>query len=92
MRLWMRQEADPDARRAPIVPADAGRLVAAGALVTVERSAHRVCPAEEYAAAGCALAAADGWASAPAEPTEHEIANAAATATTTLFDPFRVNP
>lgn len=69
MRLWMRQEADPDERRAPIVPADAGRLVAAGALVTVERSAHRVFPAEEYAAAGCALAAADGWASAPADAT-----------------------
>ena len=58
MRLWMRQEADPDERRAPIVPTDAGRLVAAGASVTVERSAHRVFPAEEYAAAGCALAAA----------------------------------
>jgi hypothetical protein len=31
------------------------------------------------------------WASAPAEPTEHEIANTAVTATANFLDPLRVN-
>ena len=64
-RLWMRHEVRPTERRAPIVPADAGRLVRHGFDVTVEASPQRAFPIEEYAAAGCRIAAAGSWVDAP---------------------------
>lgn len=66
-KLWMRHEVRETERRAPIVPADAGRLVRAGIEVTVEESAQRCFPIEDYAAAGCRIAAAGSWVTAPAE-------------------------
>jgi saccharopine dehydrogenase (NAD+, L-lysine-forming) len=66
LRLWLRHETRPTERRAPIVPADAARLVRAGASVTVEDSPQRVFDVAEYAAAGCAVAAPDSWVDAPA--------------------------
>lgn len=61
MRLWVRVEERPSERRAPIVPADARRLVEAGIEVTVEESPRRVFPIEAYAEAGCAVAPPRGW-------------------------------
>ncbi len=65
--LWIRGEDRASERRAPVVPADAGRLVEAGYQVTVEDSAQRCFPIEAYAAAGCLIVAAGSW---PAAPTE----------------------
>ena len=63
----MRDEARATERRAPLTPADAGRLIAAGARITVERSEKRVFADAEYAAAGCDLAEAGSWTGTPAE-------------------------
>ncbi|HEY0639515.1 MAG TPA: saccharopine dehydrogenase [Pseudonocardiaceae bacterium] len=63
--LWIRHESRPTERRAPVVPADAAALVAAGLRVTVEESPQRVFPIEEYAAAGCAVTPAGSWVDAP---------------------------
>ncbi|MEU4744646.1 saccharopine dehydrogenase, partial [Actinosynnema sp. NPDC023658] len=63
--LWMRSEVRPTERRAPITPADAALLVRDGFSVTVEESAQRVHPIEDYAAAGCAVVEAGGWVDAP---------------------------
>lgn len=66
-RLWIRHEVRETERRAPIVPADAGRLVERGITVTVEESPQRVFPIGEYAAAGCAVTPAGSWVDAPAD-------------------------
>jgi saccharopine dehydrogenase (NAD+, L-lysine forming) len=60
-RLWLRAELRGSERRAPVVPEDAGRLVAAGIEVTVEESADRVFPSSAYAAVGCRIAASGSW-------------------------------
>ncbi|WP_433392180.1 saccharopine dehydrogenase [Micromonospora sp. KLBMP9576] len=59
--IWLRQEARPDERRAPLVPDDARRLVATGATVTVEDSPTRVFPLADYVAAGCRPAEPGAW-------------------------------
>lgn len=59
--IWLRHEQRPDEHRAPLVPADVERLVAAGARVTVEESPQRAFPIEEYVAAGAVAAPAGGW-------------------------------
>ncbi|MGH3738312.1 MAG: saccharopine dehydrogenase, partial [Micromonosporaceae bacterium] len=61
LRIWIRHETRDTERRAPVVPADAATLVAAGAQVTVEESPQRVFGIEEYAAAGAAVAPAGSW-------------------------------
>ncbi|MFJ4319828.1 saccharopine dehydrogenase [Streptomyces lavendulae] len=66
--LWMRHEARPTERRAPLTPHDAGRLVEAGVRITVEESDQRAFPLADYAAAGCATAPTASWhAEAPAD-------------------------
>lgn len=65
-QLWMRHETRPTEHRAPIVPADAARLLAAGLTVTVEDSPRRAFPTADYAAAGCVIAPAGSWPDAPA--------------------------
>lgn len=60
-RLWLRHETRQTERRAPLVPADARRLIDAGVEVTVEDSAQRIFPTEEYAAAGCRVVPAGAW-------------------------------
>lgn len=70
-RLWLRSEARPDERRAPIVPADARRLTRQGFELTVEESQHRVFPVPEYIAAGCRIAPAGSWPAA--EPDQFII-------------------
>jgi saccharopine dehydrogenase (NAD+, L-lysine-forming) len=67
MRLWVRSEVRPTERRAPIVPADARRLVEAGVRVTVEESPQRSFPIGGYAAAGCAVAPPGSWVDADPE-------------------------
>ena len=65
--LWLRAERRPDERRAPLTPAGAAELIAAGMRVTVETCAERVFATGDYAAAGCAVAESGGWAQAPAD-------------------------
>jgi saccharopine dehydrogenase (NAD+, L-lysine-forming) len=65
LHLWLRHEDRTTERRTPIVPSDARRLVEAGVTLTVEESPQRIFPVEEYEAAGCAVAAAGSWVSAP---------------------------
>ncbi|KJY37795.1 saccharopine dehydrogenase [Streptomyces katrae] len=59
--LWMRHEARPTERRAPLTPQDAARLVEAGVRITVEESAQRAFPLADYTAAGCATAPTGSW-------------------------------
>jgi saccharopine dehydrogenase (NAD+, L-lysine-forming) len=61
----MRHEVRPTERCAPIVPADAELLVAAGTAVTVENSPQRVFPIADYAAAGCRITEPGSWVGAP---------------------------
>ncbi|MGW0911232.1 saccharopine dehydrogenase [Streptomyces sp. NPDC002784] len=65
LHLWLRHEIRSTERRTPIVPADARRLVESGMTVTVEESAQRIFPVEEYERAGCRIAPAGSWESAP---------------------------
>ncbi|MGI5499278.1 saccharopine dehydrogenase [Lentzea sp. CA-135723] len=65
VELWMRSEVRATERRAPITPADAASLVREGFVVTIEESAQRVHPIEDYAAAGCSVAEAGSWVDAP---------------------------
>ncbi len=67
IHLWMRAEVRATERRAPITPTDAGRLIASGAQITVERSAQRVFDIDAYAAAGCQLADTGSWVDAPGD-------------------------
>lgn len=64
--LWLREETRGDERRTALVPRDARQLVEAGVTVTVEESARRAFPLEEYRAAGCRTAASGAWVQAPA--------------------------
>ncbi|MER5217968.1 saccharopine dehydrogenase [Streptomyces sp. NPDC002838] len=65
LHLWLRHEARTTERRTPIVPSDARRLVDSGVTLTVEESPQRIFPIEQYAAAGCRIAPAGSWVSAP---------------------------
>jgi saccharopine dehydrogenase (NAD+, L-lysine-forming) len=65
--LWIRAEARPTEQRAPLVPVDAGGLVARGWRVTVEESPTRVFPVADYASLGCEVARAGSWPEAPAD-------------------------
>ena len=65
--LWLRAERRPNERRAPLTPAGAAELIAAGMRVTVEACAKRIFASRDYAAAGCDAAEPGGWAQAPAD-------------------------
>lgn len=67
IRLWLRNETNPNELRAVLTPGDARTLIAAGVTVTVEDSPQRVFPTAEYAAAGARIVPAGGWAEAPAD-------------------------
>ncbi|MDT9695506.1 saccharopine dehydrogenase [Streptomyces sp. P17] len=67
LHLWLRHEVRSTERRTPIVPSDALRLVANGVTVTVEESPQRIFPVEEYEKAGCRVAKAGSWVSAPGD-------------------------
>ena len=65
--LWIRHEARPTERRAPLVPVDVRRLVASGVQVTVERSPQRIFGIEDYAEAGAEVAETGSWVEAPGD-------------------------
>ncbi|GHG86135.1 saccharopine dehydrogenase [Streptomyces lanatus] len=65
LHLWLRHEVRSTERRTPLVPSDARRLVESGVTLTVEESPQRIFPVEEYEAAGCRIAPAGSWVSAP---------------------------
>ncbi|MCX5052833.1 MULTISPECIES: saccharopine dehydrogenase [unclassified Streptomyces] len=65
LHLWLRHEVRSTERRTPLVPSDARRLVDSGVTLTVEESPQRIFPIEEYEAAGCRVAPAGSWVSAP---------------------------
>jgi saccharopine dehydrogenase (NAD+, L-lysine forming) len=67
LHLWLRHEVRSTERRTPIVPSDARRIVESGVTLTVEESPQRIFPVEEYEAAGCRVAPAGSWVSAPAD-------------------------
>jgi saccharopine dehydrogenase (NAD+, L-lysine-forming) len=63
--LWIRSEVRDTERRAPGVPADVRRLLNVGFQVTVEESAQRVFPIEDYEEAGASIAPSGSWVVAP---------------------------
>lgn len=63
--IWMRAEEKAREARAPVAPRDAATLLAAGYDVVVEASDARAIPDEDYAKAGCRMAAAGDWRAAP---------------------------
>ncbi|MFD8419036.1 saccharopine dehydrogenase [Streptomyces sp. NPDC059466] len=65
LHLWLRHETRTTERRTPLVPSDARRLVGAGVTLTVEDSPQRVFPIEAYERAGCRVAEAGSWVTAP---------------------------
>ncbi|MGW0337428.1 saccharopine dehydrogenase [Streptomyces sp. NPDC003011] len=65
LHLWLRHEVRTTERRTPVVPSDARRLVERGVTLTVEESPQRIFPVEAYEAAGCRIAPAGSWTSAP---------------------------
>src|SRR3954447_14000983 len=65
VHVWIRSESRGTERRAPVVPADVPLLLDAGIEVTVEESPQRIFDAEEYAAAGAAVADEGTWTDAP---------------------------
>jgi saccharopine dehydrogenase (NAD+, L-lysine-forming) len=67
LALWLRHEANPTERRAPITPQDAGRLVRDGAALSVEQSPQRIFPIAKYAAEGCRVVPAGTWPDAPVD-------------------------
>jgi saccharopine dehydrogenase (NAD+, L-lysine-forming) len=65
VKVTVRHEVRATEQRAPLVPADAARLVDRGFVVTVEESPQRAIEIAEYAAVGCATAEAGSWMTAP---------------------------
>ncbi|MFD3188777.1 saccharopine dehydrogenase [Sedimentitalea sp. HM32M-2] len=63
--LWVRAEQRPNERRVGLTPEGAGDLIAAGMRITVEDSPDRAIPLDGYRAAGCDIAPAHSWPTAP---------------------------
>ena len=63
--LWVRAEQRAHEQRVGLAPDGAARLIEAGMRVTVEESASRAIPMEEYADAGVETAREGSWPSAP---------------------------
>ena len=63
--LWVRAEQRANETRTGLTPDGARRLMQAGITVTVEQSATRVIPDEEYRSAGCDMAQTNSWPDAP---------------------------
>ncbi len=63
--VWVRSESRAHEERVGVTPQGAAKLITAGYRVTVEQSAQRILPIEDYAAAGCEIAPEFSWVSAP---------------------------
>lgn len=61
--LWLRDEVKVGERRAAITPTIARRLLEDGFIITVEKSAQRCFPIEDYA--GCHIVESGAWRNAP---------------------------
>lgn len=59
--IFIRGESNPNERRAPITPEDAGRLVERGCRVKVSSSRSRIFSDEDYANAGCIVEPGESW-------------------------------
>ncbi|MBK5927760.1 saccharopine dehydrogenase [Rhodobaculum claviforme] len=65
VHLWVRAEERPNEERVGLTPEGAARLRADGIAVTVEDSPRRAIAIDGYRAAGCAIAPAGSWRTAP---------------------------
>lgn len=65
--LWLRAEFYPGEQRTALTPADAAALIKQGARVTVEHSATRCYPIDDYLEVGAAAAPTGSWPDAPAD-------------------------
>lgn len=65
VHLWVRSEGRAHEERVGLTPQGAARLVKVGFQVTVEQSAQRILPIDEYQHAGCAIADEFAWPGAP---------------------------
>ncbi|WP_298841631.1 saccharopine dehydrogenase [uncultured Roseobacter sp.] len=65
--IWVRAEQRDNETRVGVTPGGVAELMAAGLSVTVEHSATRVIPDEEYAKTGCRMAPSGSWTRAPAD-------------------------
>lgn len=63
--LWVRAEQRANEQRVGMTPDGVKQMLDAGHKVTVERSAHRAIPFEDYAASGCEIADSGDWQNAP---------------------------
>ncbi|MFC0200881.1 saccharopine dehydrogenase [Paracoccus rhizosphaerae] len=63
--LWVRAESRPNEDRVGITPDGVARLIDRGMTVTVEDSARRIIPTDDYAKAGATIAPEGGWVDAP---------------------------
>ncbi|WP_034274104.1 Rossmann-fold NAD(P)-binding domain-containing protein [Haloechinothrix halophila] len=63
--LWLRAETYTGERRTPLAPSDVAALVDQGASVTVEDSAARCYPVEDFEASGACTAETGSWVDAP---------------------------
>ena len=59
--LWLRAECKPHEERRALSPGNAGKLVAHGFRVRVERSSQSIFEAWEYEKAGCEIADSESW-------------------------------
>ena len=65
LHLWIRSEQRKNEKRVGITPQDASKLISNGIKVTVEESADRIIPTEEYHKLGCKIANQHSWPRAP---------------------------
>ncbi len=65
VHLWVRAEQRQNEERVGITPNGVAELLAKGFKVTVEESAQRVIPIDEYRAVGCDIAPEGSWETAP---------------------------
>ena len=63
--LWLRAESRPNEDRTGITPDGVAALISNGFTVTVEDSARRIFPIEDYAKAGATIAPQGSWPTAP---------------------------
>jgi saccharopine dehydrogenase (NAD+, L-lysine-forming) len=63
--LWLRAETRAAEARTPLMPEGASALIGAGFSVTVEEAPHRCIATPAYADAGCRIARAGSWQTAP---------------------------
>jgi len=65
LTIWLREEARTTERRTPLLPEGAKQLIEADINVVIEKSKKRIYDDALYEAAGCTMAKAGTWQSAP---------------------------